>query len=101
MRGSARHALIMPLLGLLATLLVATCVTAVLAQGNGQTKLNCDTGPCDAVARGRAAFNNRNLKGLEGNGRACADCHMPSENFQLSPAAARARFDALSTCRRR
>jgi hypothetical protein len=29
------------------------------------------------------------------NGRACADCHIPSEGFQLSPSAARARFDAL------
>ena len=59
------------------------------------TKLNCDEPPCDAVARGRAAFNDRNLNQIGGNGRACADCHMPSENFQLSPAAARARFDAL------
>jgi hypothetical protein len=95
MRSSARHALIMPILGLLASLLVATCVKAVVAQGNGQTKLNCDRGPCDAVARGRAAFSDRNLTGLEGNGRACADCHMPSENFQLSPAAAKARFEAF------
>ncbi|HEX2457380.1 MAG TPA: hypothetical protein VHI99_27015 [Vicinamibacterales bacterium] len=101
MRSSARRALIMPILGLFATLLVATCVKAVIAQGNGQTKLNCDSGPCDAVARGRAAFNDRNLKGLEGNGRACADCHMPSETFQLSPAAARARFEALMAERRR
>jgi cytochrome c peroxidase len=62
---------------------------------NGATKLNCDEGPCDAVARGRAAFNDRNLRELGGNGRACADCHMPSAGFQLSPAAARARFDAL------
>src|SRR6266567_5573184 len=62
---------------------------------NGATKLNCDNPPCDAVARGRAAFNDRNLNDLGGNGRACADCHMPSESFQLSPAAARSRFDAL------
>jgi cytochrome c peroxidase len=62
---------------------------------NSATKLNCDEPPCDAVARGRAAFNDRNLNQIGGNGRACADCHMPSENFQLSPAAARTRFDAL------
>ena len=62
---------------------------------NNATKLNCDEPPCDAVARGRAAFHHRNLNQIGGNGRACADCHMPSENFQLSPAAARARFDAL------
>ena len=66
---------------------------------NGATKLNCDEGPCDAVARGRAAFNDRNLKRLGGNGRACADCHMPSEDFQLSPAAAQARFAALRAAR--
>ena len=66
-----------------------------LAQGNGATKLNCDNAPCDAVARGRAAFNDRILNGLGGNGRACADCHVPSDSFQLSPAVARARFEAL------
>jgi len=63
--------------------------------GNGATRLNCDDPPCDAVARGRDAFNDRNVNHLGGNGRACADCHMPSENFQLSPAAARSRFDVL------
>jgi cytochrome c peroxidase len=61
----------------------------------GPTKGICDLKPCDAVSRGRVAFNDRNLKELGGNGRACADCHMPSENFQLSPAAAKARFEAL------
>jgi cytochrome c peroxidase len=79
-------------------------VTAVLsysgaarlnAQGNGATKLNCDSQPCDSIARGRAAFNDRNLRDLGANGRACADCHMPSEAFQLSPFVARARFEAL------
>jgi cytochrome c peroxidase len=63
------------------------------------TKLNCDETPCDAVARGRAAFNRRNLQQLGGNGRSCADCHMPSDGFQLSPASARARYDALQARR--
>ena len=67
----------------------------VTAQGLGEIKLNCQNTPCDAVARGRAAFNDRNPHGLGGNGRACADCHVPSESFQLSPAVARARFEAL------
>ncbi|HWO02158.1 MAG TPA: hypothetical protein VNS63_23125 [Blastocatellia bacterium] len=62
---------------------------------NGATQLNCEQPPCDSVARGRAAFNDRNLNQLGGNGRACADCHMPSEGFQLSPASTQARFDAL------
>jgi cytochrome c peroxidase len=70
-----------------------------VSEGNGEIQLNCDEGPCDAAARGRAAFNDRNLNELGGNGRSCADCHMPSENFQLSPAAARARFDALQAQR--
>jgi cytochrome c peroxidase len=48
-----------------------------------------------AVARGRVAFTQRNLPQMEGNGRSCADCHMPSEAFQLSPAAVKVRFDAL------
>lgn len=64
-------------------------------KGNGAIELNCDEGPCDAVARGRKAFNDRKLKELGGNGRSCADCHMPSDSFQLSPASARVRFDAL------
>jgi len=66
-----------------------------LAQGNGATQLNCDNAPCDAVARGRAAFNDRNLNELGGNGRSCGDCHMPSDSFQLSPSHVRARFEAL------
>ena len=68
---------------------------AVSAQEAGETKLNCLDTPCDAVARGRVAFNDRTLHELGGNGRSCADCHVPSENFQLSPAIARARFEAL------
>jgi cytochrome c peroxidase len=62
-------------------------------------KLNCDAPPCDAVARGRAAFKERNLDHLGGNGRSCADCHIPSESFQLSPATAKARFDAMQAKR--
>ena len=68
-------------------------------QGNGATRINCDDKPCDGVARGRAAFNDRNLNQLNGNGRSCADCHMPADNFQLSPASARARFEALQAKR--
>jgi cytochrome c peroxidase len=62
---------------------------------NPTIELNCDDSPRDSVARGRAAFNRRNLNQLGGNGRSCADCHMPSDHFQLSPASARARYDAL------
>lgn len=68
-------------------------------EGNGTIDLNCAETPCDAVARGRVAFNRQNLIQLGGNGRSCADCHMPSDGFQLSPASARARFDALQAMR--
>ncbi|HEX6624169.1 MAG TPA: hypothetical protein VF064_10685, partial [Pyrinomonadaceae bacterium] len=66
---------------------------------NGATQLNCDERPCDQIARGRAAFHDRNLRQLGGNGRACSDCHLPSDGFQLSPEAARTRFDALQAAR--
>ena len=45
----------------------------------------------DAACRGKANFHDRTLAGLGGNGRACSDCHMPSESFQLTPAAAQSR----------
>jgi cytochrome c peroxidase len=83
---------------LAAALVVASLSIAgriVTSQGIGETKLNCANAPCDAVARGRATFSDRRLIGLGSNGRACADCHVPSEHFQLSPAVARARFEAL------
>jgi cytochrome c peroxidase len=56
---------------------------------------DCGSERCDAVARGFHAFLDRQLPGLGANGRACADCHMPSDNFQLSPASVEARFQQL------
>jgi cytochrome c peroxidase len=68
---------------------------------NGAMQRDCVLRPCDSsVSRGRAAFNDRKLKGLGGNGRSCADCHMPSENFQLSPKAALSRFEELQAARK-
>src|SRR5215212_1944876 len=61
----------------------------------GAITLDCTDEACASVARGRVAFTQRNLPLMGGNGRSCADCHMPSESFQLSPAAVKARFDAL------
>src|SRR6185369_17054327 len=55
----------------------------------------CDGEPCDAVLRGLRAFFDRDLRPLGGNGRSCADCHMPADIFQLSPADAEARFQRL------
>jgi cytochrome c peroxidase len=46
-------------------------------------------------------FFDRRLEGLGGNGRACADCHMATDNFQLSPASVEARFQLLQRRLRR
>jgi mono/diheme cytochrome c family protein len=94
---------IIALLGV-ALISVVACMIANIGrgqvlEGNGASQLNCDEPPCDAVARGRAAFNRRNLNQLGGNGRSCADCHIPSDGFQLSPASARARYDDLQSRR--
>lgn len=61
----------------------------------------CDGEPCDAVLRGLFAFFDRDLHPLGGNDRSCADCHMLANSFQLSPAAAEARFQRLQWRRRR
>src|SRR3954467_14445151 len=60
----------------------------------------CNGEPCAAVIRGLFAFFDRGPHGLNGNGRACADCHMATDHFQLSPASAEARFRLLQLRRR-
>jgi hypothetical protein len=62
---------------------------------------DCGGEPCDGVVRGLFAFFDRKLEGLSGNGRACADCHMATDNFQLSPANVEARFQLLQRRLRR
>src|SRR6266700_1170432 len=54
-----------------------------------------DKEPCDSVARGFHAFFDRELHGLSSNGRSCADCHMASDHFQLSPASVESRYQSL------
>ena len=61
---------------------------------------DCGGEPCDAVARGFRAFFDGRLEDLGGNGRSCADCHMATDNFQLSPANVEARFRLLQLRRR-
>jgi cytochrome c peroxidase len=61
---------------------------------------DCGDEPCDAVVRGLLAFLDGRLDGLDGNGRSCADCHMPTDSFQLSPASAEKRFTLLQLRRR-
>jgi cytochrome c peroxidase len=70
---------------------------ALGAHGSGHA---CAGEPCDAVLRGALRFFDRGLRGLDGNGRACADCHMPTNSFQLAPAAVNARFLILQWERR-
>lgn len=90
---------------------VLVCLTLVMNAGtletsagargphgfSGSTLLAADCGgePCDAVQRGRLAFFDRTLDGLDANGRACADCHMAADHFQLSPDSVEARFQFL------
>ena len=45
-------------------------------------------------------FLDRRLVGLGGNGRSCADCHMPTSHFQLSPADVELRYRLLQFVRR-
>ncbi len=77
-----------------------TAMTARSATGSTAVAPECGGEPCDAILRGLAAFLDRKLAGLEGNGRACADCHMPTDSFQLSPASVEARFQLLQWRRR-
>jgi cytochrome c peroxidase len=60
---------------------------------------DCGGERCTAIARGAFDFLDRRLHGLKGNGRACADCHMPGDHFQLSPADVEARFQNLQARR--
>jgi len=70
------------------------------AAAHAGVERTCSGEPCDAVVRGFLRFFDRNLRGLGGNGRACADCHMPTNAFQLAPVAADARFRLLQWVRR-
>jgi len=93
-----------------AALVLFVCITLSGCGGGGGDSAavppvvdadGCTTGqgpaPVDTpICRGKANFHDRTLAGLGGNGRACSDCHMDSENFQLTPAAAQARFAAMT-----
>ena len=70
------------------------------ATGGAVNEPLCGGEPCDAVARGALSFIDRRLHGLGGNGRSCADCHMPTDHFQLSPADVEARFQLRKFLRR-
>lgn len=79
--------------------LFAVLATTACGEGDSPPPVSVDADGCptnaapdSAFCRGKANFNDRTLAGLGGNGRACADCHIEAESFQLSPAAAMARF---------
>ena len=61
---------------------------------------DCGGESCAAILHGLFGFAERHPRGLKGNGRSCADCHMPLDDFQLSPANAEARFQLLEARRR-
>ena len=85
---------------LMLTLLIFSAATGGSAYADDEDQ-DCSGESCKAVFRGLVAFVDRQLHGLPGNGRACADCHMPNDNFQLSPAKAEARFQYLQARRQR
>jgi cytochrome c peroxidase len=82
---------------LVLAIMASTLTVQSQAQQDGRSPYRRED---DAVTRGRIAFFQRDLRKLGGNGRSCADCHMPTQEFQLSPAAAKARFDFLQWIRR-
>ena len=92
MNNWMRYATVTIGVGLLAAVISTKAAPPVLAQ-DGDRGLECDGQPCGAVVRGSLSFHDRELKGLAGNGRACADCHIPSDGFQLSPDAAKERLE--------
>jgi cytochrome c peroxidase len=88
--------------------LLAACLLAPAAASPGETLVSgdhahrqCDGESCAAVFRGLLAFVDRDLRELSGNGRSCADCHMVSDHFQLSPANAEQRYQRLQHRRER
>jgi cytochrome c peroxidase len=86
------------------SLLLMLAGTAVLAQAPAShypADTRCDGESCNAVLRGLVAFFDRNLHGLDANGRACVDCHLLTNHFQLAPADAEARFQRREQLRER
>jgi len=85
-------------------LIVAALLTTIGASAGDPKPMQhtptCAGESCEAVFRGFFAFFDRSLRGLGANGRSCADCHMPSDQFQLSPASAEFRFQLLQKRRK-
>lgn len=69
----------------------ALTLTGIFIARSQQTQ-ECAGTSCEAAARGLLSFSDAAPHGMRGNGRSCADCHVPSDHFQLSPATAEARY---------
>jgi len=106
--GRRSLALIVCCLALVAAFLIKSSVEVSARAPQSQTSTAaaaqevalCGGEPCTAVVRGGLAFLDRRLRGLNGNGRSCADCHMPTDHFQLSPASVEARFRLMKLLQR-
>lgn len=87
------------------TLLIYMALASPLAwagppAASADTDHRCGGESCVSVFRGLFDFFDRDLHGLGGNGRSCADCHMATEQFRLTPAAVETRFQLLQKRRR-
>ena len=72
-----------------------------VARDHQRTYLDeCGGENCAAVFRGLLAFVDGRPKGLGGNGRSCADCHLPEDSLQRSPDSAQARYKLLQLRRK-
>ena len=83
--GRRSFVLIACFLALVSAFLMKSSVEVAARAPQNQTSTAaaalCGGEPCAAVVRGGLAFLDRRLTGLNGNGRACADCHMPTDHF--------------------
>ena len=94
---------------LAASALLLTCLVVACGGGGGDAApaVALDADGClpgapaafqdSAFCRGKVHFNDRQLAGLGGNGRACVDCHVASDSFQLTPETARTRLAAMNS----
>ncbi len=76
--------------------IAVTCSLLGVALTIGCSMKAMDADASVPATRGEALFHDRVLAGLGGNGRACSDCHVDSDSFQLSPAAVEARFTQMN-----
>jgi cytochrome c peroxidase len=102
MKRNPRNSPLPAALVLFGAITIASCgggndgAPLMAVDSDGCTTESAQTPVDSGLCRGKANFHDRTLAGLGGNGRACSDCHMDAENFQLTPAAAQARFAKMT-----